>query len=337
MPDDIDWLVVGDFNLYKNPEDRNKPDADVAEMLLFNNAISMLGLVELPLKGKRFTWSNKQFSPLLECLDWFFTSTCWTLNYPHSYVTTMSMETSDHTPCLISINTSIPRSHIFHFKIFWMQHDDFISQVQEGWPQSTQLHDAAKSITAKFKNLRKTLKDWSHTLSNLKETIERVKLVLDLLNFLEEFRDLSLVEWNFRVILEDNLVSLLKQQKSYWKQRGQIKWVTLGDASTHFFHAHATMKYRRNLITYLANDNGDLVYDHESKAELLWQSFKERLGTSNFTGIQLDLSQHFVGQRDLSHLVMNFTKTKIDQVVKNLPSYKAPGPDGFNTDFLKKY
>jgi len=129
MPDDIDWLVVGDFNLYKNPEDRNKPDADVAEMLLFNNAISMLGLVELPLKGKRFTWSNKQLSPLLECLDWFFTSTCWTLNYPHSYVTTMSMETFDHTPCLISINTSIPRSHIFHFKIFWMQHDDFISQV----------------------------------------------------------------------------------------------------------------------------------------------------------------------------------------------------------------
>jgi len=33
---------------------------------------------------------------------------------------------------------------------------------------------------------------------------------------------------------------------------------------------------------------------------------------------------------------MNFTKTEIDQVVKNLPSYKAPGPDGFNTDFLKK-
>jgi hypothetical protein len=28
-------------------------------MLLFNEAISKLGLVELPLKGKHFTWSNK--------------------------------------------------------------------------------------------------------------------------------------------------------------------------------------------------------------------------------------------------------------------------------------
>lgn len=69
MPASVDWLIVGDFNLYRNPEDRNRPGADYAEMLLFNNAISSLGLVELPLKGRRFTWSNKQCPPLLECLD----------------------------------------------------------------------------------------------------------------------------------------------------------------------------------------------------------------------------------------------------------------------------
>ena len=31
-----------------------------------------------------------------------------------------------------------------------------------------------------------------------------------------------------------------------------------------------------------------------------------------------------------------FGKDEIDAVVKGLPSDKAPGPDGFNTDFLKK-
>lgn len=64
MPDSIDWIIVGDFNLYRNPEDRNKPGADVAEMLLFNEAISSLGLIEIPMKGKRYTWTNKQLSPL---------------------------------------------------------------------------------------------------------------------------------------------------------------------------------------------------------------------------------------------------------------------------------
>ena len=69
MPDTVNWLLVGDFNLYRSSKDRNKPRGDHLEMYLFNEAISALGLVELPLKGRRFTWTNKQFQPLFERLD----------------------------------------------------------------------------------------------------------------------------------------------------------------------------------------------------------------------------------------------------------------------------
>lgn len=55
------------------------------------------------------------------------------------------------------------------------------------------------------------------------------------LEMLEEYRDLSLEEWNFRQISKEKLISLLKQQKLYWRQRGTIKWVKFGDASTKFF------------------------------------------------------------------------------------------------------
>lgn len=61
--DDDNWLIVGDFNLLRKPEDRNKPGGDVNEMLLFNEAISSLGLIELPLYGRKYTWTNKQPSP----------------------------------------------------------------------------------------------------------------------------------------------------------------------------------------------------------------------------------------------------------------------------------
>jgi hypothetical protein len=47
---------------------------------------------------------------------------------------------------------------------------------------------------------------------------------------LEEFRDLSIEERNFRAILREKLLALLEQQRIYWKQRGAIKWATLGDA-----------------------------------------------------------------------------------------------------------
>ena len=69
MPDDVDWLLVGDFNLMRSPDNRNKPSGDISEMFMFNEAISALGLVELPLLGRQITWSNKQFDPLLERLD----------------------------------------------------------------------------------------------------------------------------------------------------------------------------------------------------------------------------------------------------------------------------
>lgn len=59
MPEDVDWLVLGDFNLYRKPEDRNRLRGNVADMLLFNSAISALGVVEIPLHGRKFTWTNK--------------------------------------------------------------------------------------------------------------------------------------------------------------------------------------------------------------------------------------------------------------------------------------
>lgn len=48
------------------------------------------------------------------------------------------------------------------------------------------------------------------------------------------------------------------------------------------------------------------------------------------------LSNLFADQVGLSWLEDPFTHEEIDQVVASLPSDKSPGPDGFNTDFIKK-
>jgi hypothetical protein len=158
---------------------------------------------------------------------------------------------------------------------------------------------------------------------------------LNFINLLEDYRDLSLVEWNFRALLEDKLVSLLHQQRVYWKQRGTIKWATLGDASTKFFHANATIRHRRNLITQLTNVQGQPVFQHQEKAELIWQAFRERLGSSNLNGLTFDLAALLGSSTDLSGLTAAFTKEEIDAVVRSLPVDKSPGPDGFNIDFIK--
>jgi endonuclease/exonuclease/phosphatase family metal-dependent hydrolase len=97
MPDDTDWLVVGDFNLLRRSNDRNKL---VSKIFYFNAGINSLSLVELPLKGMKFTWYNMQpLIPTLERLDWFFISNSWINHCPGTTISTPSRDTSDHVPC----------------------------------------------------------------------------------------------------------------------------------------------------------------------------------------------------------------------------------------------
>ena len=69
MPDGYPWILVGYFNLTRSLDNRNRPGGDINEMFMFNEAISALGLVELPLTGRKYTRTNKQNPPLLERLD----------------------------------------------------------------------------------------------------------------------------------------------------------------------------------------------------------------------------------------------------------------------------
>jgi hypothetical protein len=124
-------------------------------------------LEKLRLHGNKFTWTNKQKSPLLERLDWFFASISWMANYPSSSTFILSRDISNHTPCLISISTYIPKSKVFRFEIFWLLHEEFMSVLQHGWNVSDLMQDMAKDLGAKFKNLSRVLIAWQSQLANL--------------------------------------------------------------------------------------------------------------------------------------------------------------------------
>ena len=76
---------------------------------------------------------------------------------------------------------------------------------------------------------------WKTQLPNLPATIQNTKDIIVLLDILDESRDLTLQEWNFRSILQEHLQTLLHEQKIYWQQRGTIKWVKFGNECTEFF------------------------------------------------------------------------------------------------------
>lgn len=186
-----------------------------------------------------------------------------------------------------------------------------------------------------MKRLRKRLGDWQASLTNLKTLIANVRDIILFQEILADYRDLSLLEWNFRKIQEKHLLSLRDKQRHYWQQRGNVKWVKLGDASPHFFHANATIRHRKKLITELITRDNTVVNSHSGKESLLWEEYKHRLGECDFKGFTVNINELIQINNNLQHLEAPFTNEEIDNIIKGLPNYKSPGLDGFNNEFLK--
>ena len=53
------WMIAGDFNLIYKDEDKNNANLNRAMMGRFRKSINDLALKELPLHGRKFTWSNQ--------------------------------------------------------------------------------------------------------------------------------------------------------------------------------------------------------------------------------------------------------------------------------------
>ena len=330
-----DWVLGGDFNLIRYPENRNKPGGDQTEMNLFNEAISDLDLVDIPFSGRNYTWSNMQNAALLVKLDQIFTSASWTLTFLAMFVQPLSKPVSDHIPYVLHIRSIIPKSKNFRFENFWVEHPGFIDTVKLHQNSSSYHANAAKTMSAKFKQVRAGLKIWSKKLSNLSKLIYNYNWVLLLLDGLEDQRELSRLERAFRALLKSHLATLLEAKRVYWKQRNSVRWVKLGDENTHFFHTTATIAHKRNFIVSLTNTDGSIITDHEQKANMLWTTYKNRLGVSEFTDISYDLSSLLL-MHNLEDLNADFTDGEIEGVIKNLPNSHAPGPNGLNELFIKK-
>jgi hypothetical protein len=85
------------------------------------------------------------------------------------------------------------------------------------------------------------------------------------------------------------LQELLHHRNIYWKNRYKTSKVRFGDECTKFFHAMTTISYMKNAISQILNDSGAWIQDHEGKAYLLWNAFRNIMGINNGITMHFDL------------------------------------------------
>jgi hypothetical protein len=153
----------------------------------------------------------------LEQINWRFTSTNWIQSYLNTLMLPLPRPTSDHTPCKVQIGTTIPKAQTFRFENHLLQHPGFFELVQSVWNTEVRGNSIASRLAAKFKFLRKVLKRWGKTLSELNNTIRNCNETIAILDVLEERRQLFRQEFTFRNILKRHLMMLLERKRIFWR------------------------------------------------------------------------------------------------------------------------
>ena len=94
-------LILGDFNLIYQAEDKNNSNLNRCLMGAFRATIDHLRLKEIKLNGRRFTWSNQQDNPTLTRIDRLLCTPEWELFFPTCFLHSLPLLMSDHTPLLL--------------------------------------------------------------------------------------------------------------------------------------------------------------------------------------------------------------------------------------------
>lgn len=110
------WAVAGGFNLILDSQDENNLNLNRRMMGHFHRLIDELDLRELPLHGRRFTWSNEHDSPTLVKLDRVFFSTDWEELFPPCLLQEASSVAFDH--CALLLHSCVDSPRAFGLKPF---------------------------------------------------------------------------------------------------------------------------------------------------------------------------------------------------------------------------
>lgn len=127
------WCIGGDFNVIRFLAERSSGVRLNSSMLEFSDFIFEQGLMDLPLAGGSFTWSNNQEIPIWSRLDRFLISPEWDVKFPGTLQKRLPRLCSDHFPILLDCGGIHWGPRPFRFENMWLKSEGFVDRVRLWW------------------------------------------------------------------------------------------------------------------------------------------------------------------------------------------------------------
>jgi exonuclease III len=342
---DKNWIVGGDFNIIRSLEEKRGGSRRLdRESDDFNNLIDNLHLIDLDTSNGLHTWTNRRTgSHQIACkLDRFLVSEVLMMEGTSMESTILNFSGSDHWPLQLWVDISAtPGKKPFRFESFWLEHPEFQENIQTWWreaevPRGSKMY----KFQQKLKNLKQTLKLWNqNTFGNIFDAKKQLEAQMEEIQHQIRLQGLTRELKAKEISINQQIEDRKRQEEILWRQKSRVQWLKEGERNTKFFHRTVIQRRHTNRITHLTSDEGDTVYSHEDMEATLIRHFQHLL-----TEPQVDrreaiskITQHvplLVTPEQNASLLRPITIEEVDQALQETPKCKAPGPDGFTSDFF---
>jgi hypothetical protein len=258
-------------------------------------------------------------------------------------VEALSREISDHTPLLLSTGDGVKpkKQPPFKFELGWLLKEGFFETVSEVWTKERKGNTPMQCWQNEIRRLRQFLRGWARNVNGAykKEKQELLRKVEEL-DKKAESQLLSQQEWDLKQSVHERLTQLLREEELKWFQRAKATKILKGDSNTKYFHMVANGKRRKTRIFRLEQEDG-IVEGEEQLKCYITNYYKKLFGCSDRGRLSFDESAvediPQVTGEESDELVKMFSEKEVRDAIFQMKHNKAPGPDGFPTEFYQVF
>ncbi|XP_026440567.1 uncharacterized protein LOC113339529 [Papaver somniferum] len=258
---DLPWCLGGDFNTVLNCNEKKGCSKTTRSMENFSHFIDEHDLVDLPLKGARYTWSNHQVNPIMCRLDRFFFSSTFELKFPFASQLAKPRPTSDHIPLILDLSDPSWGPSPFRFQIFWFLENGFVEMLENWWKSFCFAGSPSNVFWSKIKELKDLLKKWNNeTFGHTTTKLHNILTDIQVIDNVAEDALLSDQQLQDKLNLKAEFEKVSTMEETNWRIKSKARWIKEGDRNTAHFMRLASARRRYNRINQLYIE-GNLTSD----------------------------------------------------------------------------
>ncbi|GMI68854.1 hypothetical protein like AT1G43760 [Hibiscus trionum] len=327
----------GDFNLFLTPEEKMGLSLNLGLMSAFQIFVSMANLIDLPLCGGRYTWYNNRDPPTFIRLDRFLIMAEFCLQFPGIKQVLANRSISDHNG--ISLKEERCNWGPKPFRAFnsWLKDDSFLDLMSKT-VEKAKGSRANIRIGGLLRVMKGAAKDWDVVARS--KSANNSMAIEEEISYLETRIQGGMATADSMELLKTLRQSLwvaIRKEEGDWWQKSRLRWFAEGDRNTKFFHLVASGRKRVNHIDYL-KEGEDIIQDPARIKDNVREHFQKLYNNCSALGVE-DIKLDFkrISSSQAIHLQRRFCEQEIWDALQSSDGNRAPGSDGFNLGFFKKF